>query len=90
MNRFERLFGLKGEARVTFMAGEYRVDAPGDFVTCAVTGKPIPVTELRYWSVELQEAYSSAEASLQRHQELRRRRGLGAAASRPARTEPRK
>ena len=73
MNRFERLFGLKGEARVRYQAGEFQVITPGDFVTCAVTGKPIPLPDLRYWSVELQEAYISAEASLERYRELRRK-----------------
>ena len=72
MNRFERLFGLKGEARVKFMPGEYQVITPGDFVSCAVTGRPIAVPDLRYWNVELQEAYLSAEASLERYRELRR------------------
>ena len=33
MNRFERLFGLKGEARVKFLDGEFQVVSPGDFVT---------------------------------------------------------
>lgn len=73
MNRFERLFGLKGEARVAYMHGEFRIEQPGDFVVCAVTGKPVPIADLRYWSVELQEAYSSAEASLKRHLQLRSR-----------------
>lgn len=72
MNRFERLFGLKGEARVSYLHGEFRVDQPGDFVICAVTGKQITLTDLRYWNVELQEPYSSAEASLERHAQLRR------------------
>ena len=72
MNRFERLFGLKGEARVSFLHGEFRVDQPGDFVLCAVTGKQIALTELRYWNVGLQEAYASPEASLERHMQLRR------------------
>lgn len=72
MNRFERLFGLRGEARVRYLDGEYQVLSPGDFVTCAVTGKPIALNELRYWSVERQEAYSSAEASLRRHLEVTR------------------
>lgn len=75
MNRFERLFGLKGEARIKFLDGEYRVDSPGDFVICAVTGKPIPLPELRYWSVELQEPYISADVSLARHRELSRKSG---------------
>ena len=34
---------------------------------CAVTGAPIPLEELKYWSVDLQEAYSSPEVVLQRH-----------------------
>jgi hypothetical protein len=32
-----------------------------------VTGVPIPLEELRYWSVDLQEAYATPEAVLQRH-----------------------
>ena len=32
---------------------------------CAVTGKPIPLHELKYWSVERQEAYADAAASLE-------------------------
>jgi len=39
---------------------------PGAFVRCAVTNVPIPLEELKYWSVELQEAYLSPEAVLQR------------------------
>jgi hypothetical protein len=37
----------------------------GDHVICAVTGARIPLHELRYWSVDRQEAYVDAEASLQ-------------------------
>jgi hypothetical protein len=42
---------------------------PGGFVRCAVTGAPIPLEELKYWSVELQEAYATPEAVLQRYRE---------------------
>jgi hypothetical protein len=73
MNRFERLFGFRGEAKVKFLDGEFQVVAPGDYVLCAVTGEPIPLAELRYWSVELQEAYATADASLRRHLETRQR-----------------
>ncbi len=45
---------------------------PGDFVRCAVTGQPIPLDSLRYWSVELQEPYVDAAASLQRYCETHR------------------
>ncbi|HEY0446297.1 MAG TPA: DUF2093 domain-containing protein [Allosphingosinicella sp.] len=52
-------------ARLHYMAGTFRVLSPGDHVVCAVTGQPIALDELRYWSVERQEAYASVEASVQ-------------------------
>ncbi len=71
MNNIDRLFGLKGEARVRYGDGEFQVLSPGDFVRCAVTGKVIMLPELRYWSVQLQEAYASSEISLKRYHEMR-------------------
>ena len=73
MNRFDRLFGVRGEAQVRYLDGEFQVISPGDFVRCAVTGEPIQLPDLRYWSVELQEAYASAEISLRRFLETRER-----------------
>ena len=52
-------------ARLHYLPGTYRVLSHGDHVVCAVTRQPIPLTELRYWSVERQEAYATPEASLQ-------------------------
>jgi len=46
-----------------------QVMSPGDFVRCAVTGRTIPLDELRYWSVERQEAYIDAATSLKRYRE---------------------
>ena len=40
---------------------------PGAFVRCAVSGVPIPLEELKYWSVDLQEAYASPDLVLQRY-----------------------
>jgi hypothetical protein len=56
-----------GEARLEFLDGDFRVVAPGAYVVCAVTGEHIPLDELKYWSVDRQEAYASPEAVLQRH-----------------------
>lgn len=67
MNRFDRLFGIRGEAQVRYLDGEFQVVSPGEFVRCAVTGDKIPLADLRYWSVDLQEAYASADISLQRY-----------------------
>lgn len=52
-------------ARLHYMAGTFRVLSPGDHVLCAVTGQRIAIEDLRYWSVARQEAYVSAEASVQ-------------------------
>jgi hypothetical protein len=52
-------------ARLHYLAGTFRVLSPGDHVICAVTGRAVPLEELRYWSVERQEAYATAEASMQ-------------------------
>jgi hypothetical protein len=73
MNRLETLFGLKGEATVRYLDGEFQVISPGDFVRCAVTGKPISLDNLRYWSVEHQEAYVNAQVSYKRFMEHRKR-----------------
>jgi hypothetical protein len=35
-------------------------------VLCAVTGEPIALEELRYWSAERQEAYASPEIATRR------------------------
>jgi hypothetical protein len=51
-------------ARVHYLAGTFRLLSDGDHVLCAVTGTPIPLHELKYWSVERQEPYIDADASL--------------------------
>jgi hypothetical protein len=56
-----------GEAQVQYLDGDFRVISPGTYVRCAVTGAQIPLDELKYWSVDLQEAYSVPSAVLQRH-----------------------
>jgi hypothetical protein len=56
--------GSGAPARVRYLAGTFRVLSNGDHVVCAVTGERIPLHELKYWSVERQEAYVDAQASL--------------------------
>ena len=62
MNRYEG----GGEAVVEYLDGNLRVVKPGSYVRCAVTGERIPLDQLKYWSVERQEAYASPEAVLKR------------------------
>ena len=67
LNRFSGPSPMPGEAEVKYLDGDFRVVRPGAFVRCAVTNVPIPLEELKYWSVELQEAYATPEAVLNRH-----------------------
>jgi hypothetical protein len=69
MNQMERDFRPDGLAELEYLDGEYRVVRSGSFVLCAVTGVPIPIDALRYWSVDLQEAYASADIALRRFRE---------------------
>jgi hypothetical protein len=63
MNKHER---PGGEAVVEYLDSNLRLIKPGAFVRCAVTGVPIPLDQLKYWSVERQEAYANPEAVLKR------------------------
>jgi hypothetical protein len=67
LNRYGGPSPKGGEAEVTYLDGDFRIVRPGAFVRCAVTGVPIPLEELKYWSVDLQEAYATPEAVLERH-----------------------
>jgi hypothetical protein len=55
------------EAKLQYLDGDYRVITPGSYVVCAVTGAHIPLDELKYWSVDRQEAYATPQAVLERH-----------------------
>jgi hypothetical protein len=67
LNRSDRSSPMNGEAEVKYLDGDFRVVKPGAYVRCAVTGQAIPLEELKYWSVDLQEAYASPDAVLERH-----------------------
>lgn len=58
------------EARIRYLDADYQVLTPGSFVRCAVTGQAIPLDELKYWSVERQEAYADVHASFKREREM--------------------
>jgi hypothetical protein len=53
-------------AKLYYGPSSFRVLRPGAHVLCAVTGEPIALAELRYWSAELQEAYASPEIATRR------------------------
>lgn len=58
----ERPHQLK-EARLRYLDADVQVLQEGDFVRCADTGVAIPLQLLRYWDVQRQLPYASAEAA---------------------------
>jgi len=47
------------EAKLKFKQGYFEIISEGDYVFCAVSKKKILIKDLKYWNVDLQEAYSS-------------------------------
>ena len=66
MNRMERP-QVGGEAKIRYLDGDFQVIVPGAYVRCAVTGRMIQLEDLRYWSVDRQEAYVDAASALERY-----------------------
>lgn len=48
-------------ARLAYGPNGFRMLAAGDHVLCASSGVPIALDDLRYWSVDRQEAYATAQ-----------------------------
>ena len=54
-------------AKIKYLPNNFEVIQSGDHVICAISGKKIPIENLNYWNVELQEPYFSyIEASIKR------------------------
>ena len=51
--------GIK--AKLKYLANTFEIIEKGDYVECAISKKKIPIENLNYWNVELQEAYFSPE-----------------------------
>lgn len=58
------------EAVVRYGDNEITILRQGLFVRCAVSGARIPLDELRYWNVDLQEAYRGPEEAMARSKQL--------------------
>ena len=63
----------KNKAKLKFNQNGFDVVEAGDYVVCAVSGKNIPLNQLTYWNVELQEAYYSPKESQQRYEEINKK-----------------
>lgn len=69
MNAHDRDFASTDLAVLHYGDGDFAVLKPGRYVVCAVSGRKIPLEQLKYWSVELQEAYVGPAEALQRWQQ---------------------
>ena len=46
-------------AKLKYLPNNFEIIDPGDYVVCAISNKKIPLDQLTYWNVELQEPYFS-------------------------------
>ena len=61
------------KAKLKFDPNNFEIIEEGDFVICAVSGKKIPLNQLTYWNVELQEAYFSPKEVKTRYEQLNKK-----------------
>tara|TARA_B100001250_G_scaffold413188_1_gene446504 strand:- start:1466 stop:1666 length:201 start_codon:yes stop_codon:yes gene_type:complete len=61
--------GIK--AKLKFQPNTFEIIKEGDYVVCAVSGKNIPLSDLTYWNVELQEAYYSPKEAKIRFEQIK-------------------
>ena len=62
----------KKKAKLKFNPNGFEIIKEGDYVTCAVSGKDIPLNQLTYWNIDLQEAYFSPKEVDQRLKSLKK------------------
>ena len=55
------------EAKLKYKQGLFEIISEGEYVTCTVSGKKILLKNLKYWSVDLQEAYYSPIEVAKKH-----------------------
>ena len=58
------------KAKLKFNPNNFEIIEEGSYVICGVSGKNVPLNQLMYWNVELQEAYFSPKEAQQRYEEL--------------------
>ena len=59
------------KAKLKYNPNNFEIIEDGDYVECAVSGKNIPIKQLTYWNVDLQEPYFSSKEAQQRYEELK-------------------
>ena len=62
----------KNKAKLKFLSNKFEIIEAGDHVVCSVSGKVIPLDQLSYWSVDLQEPYYSPVEVKQRINQIKK------------------
>ena len=57
-------------AEIILEHGQFKFKKLGDYVECSGTNNKIPIEDLKYWNVDLQEVYASPAIAMQRYKEL--------------------
>ena len=60
----------RNKAKLKFHPNRFDIIEMGDYTVCAVSGKEIPLGELNYWNVELQEAYFSYKEAFLKNESI--------------------
>ena len=60
-------------AKLKYMPNNFQIIEEGDYVICAISKKIIPLENLNYWNVELQEPYYSYIEALKKREELNKK-----------------
>jgi hypothetical protein len=69
MNYLDPILSPQREAKLRYLDGDYQILQEGEFVRCAVSGDPIRIDNLRYWSVDRQIAFKSAFESFRENEQ---------------------
>ena len=64
----------KIKAKLKYKANSFEVINEGDHVICAVSKREIPLENLNYWNVDLQEAYFSPKEVQKRFPEIKNKK----------------
>ena len=62
---------IKKKAKLIFKHNYFEIVEEGDHVLCSISGKEIPLQNLNYWNVDLQEAYFSPVEANERLKNLK-------------------
>ena len=63
----------KIKAKLKYKSNSFEILEEGDHVVCAISKKKIPLEDLHYWNVDLQEAYYSPIEAKTRFEEIKKK-----------------